>query len=495
VDGNIFLNRVTEVPFYVITGVVGGLLGAAFNMTWRRMQMGRKRFFESKNLSLRAQIIWKLSEVGALSAFTSILLFTIPLLTSWSCKAPMATLQVEEGSGFDFNHRFDCPPAQVNGLGIIFFGSRVAAIKSILAHPEAYDPRTLLTVGFVFFPLMTLTFGVSLPTGIFMSTVLVGGALGGYAGIEFDKLLTQHISPSMFALLGAAALFAGIHRNVISLCVILVEGTGETKILIPVIITVVVARYVGDRFCRSINHIAMEIKGYPYLDHRVRPELAMFQVKEIMSSPVRVLYPIETVETIEKLLLISSHYGFPVVEKESRRFLGLVRRDQLVALLQCGVFMERKRERIHNPRWHRSVVDSPLHNLAFHIKDDRYSSVRTVESDVESRIGLDDATLNTRDTMEKRRRKVVVTKKNGKLVVFPDAAERHLHVNIGAVMNQGAYCVTESCPASKAYEMYTALGLRHLVILGGSGVVGIVTRSNFNLSYMEKRTGYELWPR
>jgi len=151
VDGNIFLNRVTEVPFYVITGVVGGLLGAAFNMTWRRMQMGRKRFFESKNLSLRAQIIWKLSEVGALSAFTSILLFTIPLLTSWSCKAPMATLQVEEGSGFDFNHRFDCPPAQVNELGIIFFGSRVAAIKSILAHPEAYDPRTLLTVGLCFF--------------------------------------------------------------------------------------------------------------------------------------------------------------------------------------------------------------------------------------------------------------------------------------------------------------------------------------------------------
>lgn len=88
-----------------------------------------------------------------------------------------------------------------------------------------------------------------------MPTVLVGSALGGCAGIEFDKWLSHDTSPSTFALLGAAALLAGIQRNVVSLCVILVEGTGQTKILIPVIITVVAARYVGDLFCHGIYHI------------------------------------------------------------------------------------------------------------------------------------------------------------------------------------------------------------------------------------------------
>lgn len=88
-----------------------------------------------------------------------------------------------------------------------------------------------------------------------MPTVLVGSALGGCAGIEFDKWLSHDASPSTFALLGAAALLAGIQRNVVSLCVILVEGTGQTKILIPVIVTVVAARYVGDLFCHGIYHI------------------------------------------------------------------------------------------------------------------------------------------------------------------------------------------------------------------------------------------------
>ena len=131
-------------------------------------------------------------------------------------------------------------------------------------------------------------------------------------------------------------------RGVVSLCVILVEGTGQTKTLIPVVITVVVARYVGDLFGHGIYHVAMEMKGYPYLDHHVRTELTMFRSEEIMSRNVKTLHRVETVGVIEKLLLTSNHYGFPVVEERTGKFLGLVRRDQLVALLQCGVYGDMK---------------------------------------------------------------------------------------------------------------------------------------------------------
>jgi len=250
--------------------------------------------------------------------------------------------------------------------------------------------------------------------------------------------------------------------------------------------------------------LAMEIKKYPYLDHHVRTEFVMFKVKEIMSSPVRVLHPVETVETIEKLLDKSSHYAFPVVDETTGRFLGLVRRDQLVALLQCGVFQETKKDRIPKHRRQRSVVDNPLHNLAFHIRDDRYNDDEYDEhawlldnitmSKKNMRVSLDDAFAN-RGQIKKRNRNVKVTKKRGKLVVYTDSTEKHLTVNIGAAMNQGAYCVTETCPVSKAYGMFTSLGLRHLVVLGGpsgGAVKGILTRSNFNLIYMEKRTGLDL---
>jgi H+/Cl- antiporter ClcA len=43
-----------------------------------------------------------------------------------------------------------------------------------------------------------------------------------------------------------------------SVHVILVEGTSQVKILIPVIVTVVVARYVGDLISNGLYEIAME---------------------------------------------------------------------------------------------------------------------------------------------------------------------------------------------------------------------------------------------
>ena len=51
----------------------------------------------------------------------------------------------------------------------------------------------------------------------------------------------------------------------------------------------------------------------------------------------------------------------------------------------------------------------------------------------------------------------------------------------------------EFCPVSKAYKLFTSLGLRHLVVLGGgeSGgeVVGILSRANLVPEYIQERTG------
>lgn len=124
-----------------------------------------------------------------------------------------------------------------------------------MTDPTRFDPRTLFTVGVLLFPLMTFTLGVSLPSGIFMPTILVGCSLGGFAGICFQDYLMEGLSPSTFALLGAAALLTGIQRSTVSVCVILVEGTGQTKFLIPVICTIVVARYVGDFFTKGLYEV------------------------------------------------------------------------------------------------------------------------------------------------------------------------------------------------------------------------------------------------
>jgi len=75
----------------------------------------------------------------------------------------------------------------------------------------------------------------------------------------------------------------------------------------------------------------------------------------------------------------------------------------------------------------------------------------------------------------------------------PEYKSKYIHV--GAVMNRGTYCVNEFCPVSKAHLIFTALGLRHLIVLGGptgGQVVGILTRINFLREYIEERTRCDL---
>ena len=120
---------------------------------------------------------------------------------------------------------------------------------------------TIALTGLTFLILLSLTFGSAIPSGIFMPTILIGSSLGGYAGIIIKQIpLYSDMSTSTFALVGAAALLGGIQRSAVSLCVIIMGGTGETKFLLPIVVTTVCAKWVGDNFNRGIYEIGMEVR-------------------------------------------------------------------------------------------------------------------------------------------------------------------------------------------------------------------------------------------
>jgi H+/Cl- antiporter ClcA len=177
------------------------------------------------------------------SAISSLLIFYLPSF-SWACKPLNAAIELSHNH-FDpaSRRRFFCPEGQVNELANMLFGSRIEAIKRILTDPSEFMSATLLAVGALFYFLMTITFGLAIPSGIFTPTVLIGAALGGAAGNFFQATIDPDITPSTFALLGVAALLAGVQHSTISVAVILVEGTGQIKVLTPAIFVVVIARY------------------------------------------------------------------------------------------------------------------------------------------------------------------------------------------------------------------------------------------------------------
>jgi CBS domain-containing protein len=300
-----------------------------------------------------------------------------------------------------------------------------------------------------------------------------------------------------------------------------------------------------------------------------------------MSAPPVTLGPRESANTVVKTLRECDHHGFPIVCPKTNKFLGLVRRDQLVALIEYNVFEEDTdatsddckddNESIDDSS-HGGVVASPekwapkpgignsrLMNLAYHINDDRYEFAEfdmrgsvststwsrrlakesedefdtyawlsTLRKSVASMPAIDNKMRrpNSRTTLcfgdaslppltaskgiledadikrcdfrsggdTNSEFATVATNRKGNVYIrWLNPLYKSKWVNIAAVMNQGTYTVTEFCPVSKAHFLFTALGLRHLVVLGGESggsVVGIITRINLLKASVEDRTGY-----
>ena len=226
----------------------------------------------------------------------------------------------------------------------------------------------------------------------------------------------------------------------------------------------------------------------------------------------------------------------------TKAFLGLVRRDQIIALMECGQFEDVTDEEVDmdvsyntsssdsrsKRHWtpKAGVTKTPLMHFAYHIKDDRYDHISEPSIPHETTASLlaeDD--YDTHDWLIMLRRFPVlnlpgvnlldsnlprfgepprtalpgfsdghrgavvgVNKKGTVYVKWLPPANRVKYLNLGAVMNRGTYCVTEFCPVSKALSMFTKLGLRHLVVVGGSGgsqVVGMITRINLLRQYIK----------
>uniref|UniRef100_A0A8C7XPS4 Chloride channel protein n=1 Tax=Oryzias sinensis TaxID=183150 RepID=A0A8C7XPS4_9TELE len=326
------------IPF-ILLGVFGGLWGAFFiraNIAWCRRRKST-RFGK-----------YPVLEVILVAAITAIVAFPNPY-TRQNTSELIKELFT------------DCGPLETSQL--CKYRSQMNGSKAFTddpnqpAEPGVYSAMWQLCLALIFKIIMTIfTFGLKVPSGLFIPSMAIGAIAGRIVGIAVEQLAYYHhdwflfkewcevgadcITPGLYAMVGAAACLGGVTRMTVSLVVIVFELTGGLEYIVPLMAAVMTSKWVGDAFGREgIYEAHIRLNGYPFLDAKeefTHTTLA----REVMrprrnDPPLAVLTQDDlTVEELQSVINETSYNGFPViVSKESQRLVGFaLRRDITIAI-------------------------------------------------------------------------------------------------------------------------------------------------------------------
>ena len=378
--------------------------------------------------------------------------------------------------------QFHCPDGHHSVMAELWLDTPESTVRSLF-HNEvfAWSAPTLSVFFVSYFFIACWTYGLSISGGVFIPCLLIGAAGGRLVAVGALNILTGStwISPGKFALIGAAAMLGGVTRMTISLTVILIEATGNITFGIPIMCSLVIAKWVGDYLSEGLYDTTISLNGVPLLACDPPNLSRNIYASEIMSTPVICFKTTENVGRIVDILKSESHNGFPVVDdglpsdamtsvhsdlgygasggdrmdlsfndsvlpsnSASGRFRGLILRHQLIVLLQKKMFNELS----DTLEGHHLTLDD------FRSAYPRFPSIESVN------ISHD---------------------------------ERKMTIDLRPYMNPSPYVVLYTASLNRIFKLFRALGLRHLVVTNDrNGVIGIVTRKDlarFKLIYSKGR--------
>lgn len=156
-------------------------------------------------------------------------------------------------------------------------------------------------------------------------------------------------------------MLGGMTRMTISLSIILLEATGNLYFLMPLMLTLMCARWTGNLFNEGIYDMHIGLKRIPFLAPTVPKEAVMLNLRayEIMTRNLCTLPTLAKVETVYNLLYTTRHSCYPVMYKENGVF-GTISRDTLCVLLFNRAFSRTKQLQLTS-----RYVQSPV----MHYKD------------------------------------------------------------------------------------------------------------------------------
>ncbi|KAK7377691.1 hypothetical protein VNO80_03121 [Phaseolus coccineus] len=433
-----------DIVIVVVIGIIGGILGSLYNHLLHKI-------LRLYNLINQKGKIHKLLLSLAVALFTSVCQYGLPFLGKCTpCDSSIRESACPTNGRSGNFKQFNCPPGFYNDLATLLLTTNDDAVRNIFSTntPQEYQPLSLLIFFVLYCILGLITFGIAVPSGLFLPIILMGSGYGRILGIYMGSY--TNIDQGLFAVLGAASLMAGSMRMTVSLCVIFLELTNNLLLLPITMIVLLIAKTVGDSFNPSIYEIILHLKGLPFMDANPEPWMRNLTVGELVDvkPSVVTLHGIEKVAKIVDVLKNTTHNGFPVLDdgvvvppavgqaNGATELHGLVLRAHLIqALKKKWFFKERRRTEDWEVR-------------------EKFTWVELAE-----REGSIEGVAVTREEME-------------------------MFVDLHPLTNTTPFTVLESMSVAKAMILFRQVGLRHLLVVpkyqasGVSPVIGILTRQD-----------------
>uniref|UniRef100_A0A1B0G3B8 Chloride channel protein n=1 Tax=Glossina morsitans morsitans TaxID=37546 RepID=A0A1B0G3B8_GLOMM len=333
------------IPF-VFLGIMGGVIGTLFikaNLWWCRFR--------------------KFSKLGQYPVME---VLVVTLVTGVICYPnPFTRMNMNELIYLLFSR---CSPADVSNPLCdytrinITYGATFTEVTQ--PGPGVYRSIGLLLLAFFLkLALTVFTFGMKVPAGLFIPSLLLGAIMGRIVGIAVEQFTYSYpnvwiftgecvtgnnlITPGLYAMVGAAAVLGGVTRMTVSLVVIMFELTGGVGYIVPLMAAAMASKWVGDALGRQgIYDAHITLNGYPFLDSK--EEFAHTTLAADVMQPKRnetlnvITQDSMTVDDIEMLLKETEHNGYPVVvSRENQYLVGFVlRRDLNLAIGNAKRFID-----------------------------------------------------------------------------------------------------------------------------------------------------------
>ncbi|KAI1247782.1 hypothetical protein MGN70_011675 [Eutypa lata] len=247
-----------ELVAFIFVGVLGGAAGALFIKASRRWAQSFRKIPVIKKYPMVEVIL--VAIVTALTSYWNVL-----------TKLPVAKLLL--------NLAAPCDETRDEDFGLC--PSTMDDIPAII--------RTLLIAFLIKGFLTTITFGIKVPAGIYVPSMVVGGLMGRLIGhlVQWIVLRFPHlglwgtcpllqettcVQPGVYGLIAAGSTMCGVTRLSVTLAVILFELTGSLDYVLPFSLAILFAKWTADALePLSVYDLLTNMNSYPFLDNKHKP--------------------------------------------------------------------------------------------------------------------------------------------------------------------------------------------------------------------------------